>query len=134
MWRASRQGDFTAEEWRWFDVALQEFKFQLMLDGKVSGGGAIDEAVRAKISGRPFAAVMREGLQAHLRRKTAERDELEAAIAINAKRRIRPDDTALRQELAEFQEGLRKKLAALNAEVTAAAAELARLEAKDAGP
>jgi predicted RNase H-like nuclease (RuvC/YqgF family) len=130
MWRARLNEDLTREEWRWFEVAMQEFKFQLMLDQKVSGSAAIDTAVREKINGRSLTDVMREGLQAHLRRKTAERDELEAAIAINAKRRIRPENTTMLQELAAHQETLRRKLPALNNELAAVQAELARLETK----
>lgn len=130
MWRANLSGDLTPEEWQWFDVAMQEFKFQLMLDQKVSGSDAIAAAVREKINGRTLGDVLREGLQAHLKRKTAERDELEAAIGINAKRKIRQDDTDTRRDLAAHQENLRKKLAKLNDELAAANAALAQLNAK----
>lgn len=130
MWRTRLNDELTREEWRWFDVAMQEFKYQLMLDQKVSGSAAIETAVREKIHGRTLADVMREGLQAHLRRKTAERDELEAAIAINAKRRIPPGDTALQQEFAAHQEKLKKKIPGLNAELATVQAELDRLQAR----
>lgn len=109
---------------------MQEFKFQLMLDQKVSGSSAIDGAVRERINGRQLREVMREGLQGHLHRKTEERDELEAAIAINAKRKIRPDDTVMLRDLADHQENLRKKLTKLNEELTAASAALAQLATK----
>jgi phage I-like protein len=101
-----------------------------MLDQKVSGSGAIDSAVRERINGRQLREVMREGLQGHLHRKTAERDELEAAIATNAKRKIRPDDTAMQRDLADHQENLRKKLTKLNDELAAASAALAQLSTK----
>jgi hypothetical protein len=129
LWQAKAQGDLPPEEWRWFGVAMQEFKFQLMLEQKVSGSEAIDTAVRSRINGRPFVDVMREGLQGHLKRKTAERDELEAAIAINAKRKLPPGDDAIRRELEAHQENLRKKLAALNDELTAIRAALVQLGA-----
>jgi len=131
LWRAKLDAELTPEEWRWFDVALQEFKFQLMLDQKVSGSEAIDTAVRERINGRKWIEVTREGLQAHLKRKTAERDEMEAAFAINAKRKIRPGDDDTRRDLAMHQENLRRKLATLNNDITAVATELARLKIKD---
>jgi hypothetical protein len=130
MWRTNVGPGLTREEWQWFDVALQEFKFQLMLDQKVSGSDALDTAVRERINGRQLREVMREGLQGHLHRKTAERDELEAAIAINAKRKIRPDDTVMLRDLADHQENLRRKLTKLNDELSAASAALAQLTAK----
>jgi hypothetical protein len=131
-WRAKVGADLTQEEWQWFDLAMQEFKFQLMLDQTVSGRDAIDVAVRERINGRRLVDVVREGLQAHLKRKTAERDELEAAIAINSKRKIRPDDTTMLQDLANHQENLRRKLAKLNDELAAANAALDRLATKTA--
>jgi hypothetical protein len=130
LWQAKIQKDLTPEEWRWFGVAMQEFKFQLMLDQKMTGSEAIDTAVRTRINGRPFLDVMREGLEAHLMRKTAERDELESAIAINAKRKLPPGDDAMRRELDAHQENLRKKLAALNDELAAVKAALGGFEAK----
>jgi hypothetical protein len=130
LWQAKMQGDLTAEEWRWFNVVLQEFKFQLMLDQKVSGSEAIDTAMRARINGRPFIDVVREGLQAHLKRKTAERDELESAIAINAKRKLPPGDDTIRREFAAHQENLRKKQAALNDELAAIKAAIVQFGAK----
>ncbi|HEX2862103.1 MAG TPA: hypothetical protein VHN79_10710, partial [Lacunisphaera sp.] len=129
-WRASHQDDLPPAEWQWFDVAIQEFKLALMREGKLSGSGAIDEAVRAKIHGRPLADVMREGLQAHVRRKTAERAEMDAAFALNASRRIPPDDTATLRDMANHQENLRVKMNKLDQEIAAANAALAPLEAR----
>jgi len=133
MWRANLGQALTPEEWRWFDLTVQEFKFQLMLEQKVSGSAAIEAAVRERINGRKLGEVLREGLQAHLERKTTERDELEAAIGINAKRKIRPGDDDARRDLAAHQENLRQKLAKLNEELAALSAALVQLDNK-AGP
>lgn len=130
MWRANLGAALAPEEWQWFDLTVQEFKLQLMLDQKVSGSDAIDAAVRERINGRKLADVLREGLQAHLKRKTAERDELEAAIGINAKRKIRPNDTDMLRDLAAHQENLQGKLAKLNDELAALNASLSQLQVK----
>lgn len=129
MWQSRMQGTLTREEWRWFEVVMQEFKYQAMLSGQASGGAAVDSAVRTRITGRPFSKVMSEGLRAHLQRKTAERDELETAIALNAKMKVKPEDTATLKELSLHQENLREKLVRLNDERAVIQAELARLDA-----
>ncbi len=58
LWRAKMSRDLTTEDWRWFDVVIQEHKFQIMLAGKITGSAAIDAAVHERIHGRPLAEVI----------------------------------------------------------------------------
>lgn len=127
LWRGKLAGVLTGDEWRWYDVAIQEFKYQLMLGTRTSGSEAIDEAVRTRIDGRPYADVVREGLQAYERRKAAERAELTATIAINAKLKIKPDDTDMLRDFKAHQERLQGNLAKVEEDLAAVRAELARL-------
>jgi uncharacterized lipoprotein YajG len=129
QWRADASRTLSPEDWRWFDVAIQEFKLQLMLGGKTSGGAAIDTAVREKINGRPFIEVLREGLQGHLQRKTAERDDTAVTITTNdqkIRRLIKPGADDVLRDFNAHQEMLRQKLAKLEAEIATAQAALAR--------
>jgi type I restriction-modification system DNA methylase subunit len=109
---------------------MQEFKFQLMLAGKISGSAAIDAAVRERIHGRPLGEVLREGLQAHLQRKTAERDDMKTAFYRNEEKRtlVKPGQDDLLRDLNFHQNNLKQNLAKLEQEVSAAQAALARFE------
>jgi hypothetical protein len=136
MWRGKASRTIAPDDWRWFEVAIQEFKYELMLAGKVSGSAAIEEAVRNRIDGRAFAEVVREGLQAHLHRKTAERDEMTTSLETNERRikhRIKPGDADTLRDFDAHQDNLRRKLAKVEAEVAAAEAALARFATPSAG-
>jgi len=135
MWRAKATNSLTAEDWRWFDVTLQELKLQVMLEGKTSGSAAIETVVRGKIDGRPFIEVMREGLQLHLQRKTAERDDTVNALATNEQKikpRIKPGSDDILRDFNTHQDMLRQKLAKLEPEVAAAQTALPRYAASPA--
>jgi hypothetical protein len=130
LWRAKMNDSLPPEDWRWFDVVMQEYKFQLMLAGKISGSAAIDAAVRERIHGRAMGEVLREGLQAHLQRKTAERDDMKTAFARNEEKRalIRPGQDDLLRDLNFHQETLGQNLAKLETDLAAAQAALGRFE------
>lgn len=130
LWRTKMNDALLPEDWRWFDVVMQEYKFQIMLAGKISGSAAIDDAVRARIHGRPLAEIMREGLQAHLQRKTAERDDMKTAFARNEQKRalIKPGQDDLLRDFNFHQETLRQNLAKVEADLAAAQAALPRFE------
>ena len=129
-WRADLIGPLTREEFDWFNVAIQEYKFQIMLNHEATGSEAIDPAMRANISGRRLLDVMREGLETCLQRKRDERDQLHDAIAVNSvngRKLIKPDDSETKNQLDDFQAGLRRKLAKLKDESAAIEAELVKL-------
>ncbi len=132
LWRSRTNHALTPEEWRWFETVLQEYRFQLMREGKASGSKAVDEALRQTIHGRPLAEVMREGLQTHLRRKTDERDEMKIAFARNTEKRklIRASQEDLLKEFEFHQEELRRKLDRCENEIALAQAAFAGFEAK----
>lgn len=130
LWRGKLNDSLSREEWRWFDVAMQEFKFQIMQAGKISGSAAIDAAVRERINGRSLAGVVREGLQAHLQRKTAERDDMKTAFKRNEQKRtlIKPGQDDLLRDLNFHQANLQQNLAKLEDEVATVQAALPRFE------
>lgn len=127
MWRSDLGDALTPQEWAWFDLAIQEFKFQIMKAGQVTGSEAIDEAMREKIDGRKLVEVMQQGLGLRVQRIQSDKTELEYAMQINARSRIKPSEA---RELAEFQKNLEKKLAKMNEEIAGAEAELKELELK----
>lgn len=130
LWRSKMSRDLTTEDWRWFDVVMQEYKLQIMLAGKISGSAAIDAAVCERIHGRALGEVLHEGLQAHLQRKTAERDDMKTAFERNEQKRslVKPGQDDLLRDLNFHQENLRQKLAKADEEVAATQAALARFD------
>lgn len=132
QWRSKKSRDLTSEDWRWFDVAMQEFKLQFMLAGKISGSAAIDAAVRERIHGRPLGEVLREGLQAHLQRKTAERDDMKTAFERNEEKRalVKPGQDDLLRDLSFHQEELHRKIERCETEIASADQAFTAFEAK----
>ena len=130
MWHSDMSESLTPQEWAWFDLAIQEFKFQIMRGGQATGSEAIDAALREKIDGRKLVEVMQLGLDLRLKRIKAAKTELEQSILINSRTRIKPGDDERAHALAEFQENLGKKLAKMTEEITAAEAEIKALELK----
>lgn len=126
-WRSELSDALTPQEWAWFDLAIQEFKFQIMKAGQVTGSEAIDETMREKIDGRKLVEVMQQGLGLRVQRLQADKTELEYAMQTNARSRIKPSEA---RELAEFQKNLEKKLARMTEEITEAETELKELGLK----
>ena len=134
MWRSDLSNSLTPQEWASFDLALQEFKLQIMMSGQATGGEAINAAVREKIDGRKLLEVMQEGIQIRLKRIKADKAELEQAIQTNSRMRIKPGDDEKAKELADFQQSLAKKLAKMTEDVAATETVLKELETKSAEP
>jgi len=127
LWRADADDVLTPQERAWLDLALQEFKFQIMQAGRVTGSEAIDAALREKIDGIKLIEVMRDGLQLRLKRYTSDKADLERSIQINSQTRISPDE---KDALDKFQRNLTARLANMNEEITSLDAALKQLEAK----
>lgn len=134
LWRAGMVHELTPEEWRWFDVVVQEYKLEFMRAGQATGAAALDDAVRRALHGRPLADVMREGLQRWLQRKTAERDEMTTAFERNEQKRplIAPTQTGLLRDLDFHQQELRRKIERCTDEIAAGSTALQAFEAKTA--
>ncbi len=128
QWRANSADTLAAGQWRWFDIAIQELKLGVMRAGKISGSVAIEASVREHIHGRPLGDVLREGLQAYLERKTAERHDTETTIATNDQRikpLIKPGADDILRDFNAHQEMLREKLPRLDSDIAEARAALA---------
>lgn len=82
LWRSAAISDFTKDQWRQFDEATKELKYQVMA-GNQYHGAAIEDAFRDRIDGKTFRAVLCAGLQAELVRKREDRNELEGFIRNN---------------------------------------------------
>lgn len=93
-WQGRARSQFTPDEWREFEEALQEIKLKLMADNEASGTDNVNTAMRAKIDGRTVREVLQLGYSGKLWRLGVERSELERMINENATLLTRPGDTA----------------------------------------
>jgi len=128
MWR-SRNGDvLTPQEWASFDLALDEFKLKIMMDGQASGSEAVDLALRTKIDGMKLGEVMQSGLQMRRDRILAAQAVLEESLLINSRLKLKPGYDEKAQMLAEKLQEQTDRLAKMKE--TAAEADLRQIELK----
>lgn len=130
MWRSENNDALTRKEWSLFDLAMDELKLKLMLDGQASGSEAIDRALRAKINGLPLRDVMLSGLQLRLKRLSFDKTILEESLSENSQLKLRPGEDEKAQALAAKIRAQAERLAKLKATVAEAEADLHQLELK----
>lgn len=112
---AARQ---TPEERKEFEQALQEMKFQAMLDdGRTSSGPEINGRVRAQIAGLTVRDVLVLNLTIKLGRKQEQEEALVRSLTKNSRLRTRDGDVASASFLQSVKDDLAKKLETLRSEI-----------------
>ncbi len=138
MWRSGVAGRLTAQQLADLDEAVQEIRFHVMAEGRVSGSAAVEEEALHVIEGKTVRHVLRQGLGWELRRASAEKAALEVSMNQNALMRTRPGDTASATYLSDLSDRQAARLKAAAEQVNHARERLAAaggpLESLDADP
>ena len=136
MWRSGAAGRLSPQQLADLDEAVQEIRFHVMAEGKVSGSAAVEEEALHVMEGQTVRHVLRQGLGWELRRASAEKAALEVSMAQNALMRTRPGDTASATYLFDLSDRQAARLKAATDQVnharerlTAAGGPLDSLEA-----
>jgi hypothetical protein len=126
-WRIKASGDFTREEWREFEAALQEIRFGIMAERAATGSSAIEAALHRRIDGKTFREVLILANESKLARLGPLRDEMLRAREGNALLVTKPGDGSSARYLAELRDRQETRLKATLAEIDAARKRLAEL-------
>lgn len=138
-WRAHIMSDSGPETRRRVEEALQEIRLQFagerelqraMGERVASGTDVIDEAVRARVNGRPLVEVLQLGYELRVRRLKQELAGLEDAMSKNAQLVTRPGDLESKHHLEGLQERQRVRVEKYREDIAAAEKELAPLAAR----
>ncbi len=130
MWRSENSDALTPKEWSLFDLALDELKLKIMLEGKATGSTAVDQAMRDMIDGMPLREVLFSGLQIRLKRISADKNILEDSLTANSGLKLRPGQEEKAQALAAKIRAQSDRLDKLRATVAEAETDLRALELK----
>jgi hypothetical protein len=109
--------------------ALQELRFKIMAEGRVSGSAPVEEALCGEIDGKAVREVLFEGFERQLQRLTYERNALAVSNRENARLRVRPGDTAS----ADYLERERGRVSGRLDEASEAVARAKRILARYSG-
>ena len=110
MWESDTLGRLTPEQMEDYRDALQEIRFRAMGLHGASGHEAVEASLRRTIDGMTLRQVILQGLGWKVARLDAQRAELAKSIALNARIRTHPEDTASQNYLEEFHDRLVKQM------------------------
>jgi hypothetical protein len=125
MWRSNANDFLSAEQQADLDLSLQQIRFAIMGEGRVSGSEAIEAELLQRVDGMSVRAVLKLGLGADLAREVAERDATRAFIQRNATVRTAAGDLASQDYLEHFRETQERRLKAAEDEIARVSARLA---------
>ena len=125
MWRSGAAGRLSPQQLADLDEAVQEIRFHVMAEGKVSGSAAVEEEALHVMEGQTVRHVLRQGLGWELERASAEKAALEVSMAQNALMRTRPGDTASAAYLSDLSDRQAARLRAATDQVNHARERLA---------
>lgn len=118
-WQRDNRNDFQGESWAEFEALQQDIKVKIIALKEATGAEAVNDAMLAKINGRPLRAVLKDGLEARLWRLNVEREEFTKMLEGNATLRTREGDTAsadyLKRKRAEQEERLKRAVDGIKA-------------------
>jgi hypothetical protein len=138
MWRSATAGRLSPRQLADLDEAVQEIRFHIMAEGKVSGSAAVEDEALHVMEGQTVRRVLRQGLGWELKRASAEKSALEVSMTQNALMRTRPGDTASATYLSDLSDRQAARLKAATDQVNHARERLAAaggpLESQDAAP
>ena len=124
MWHSQTGTALSAEQWRDFDAAVQEIKFQVAAEYAATGTEAVDEAMRQRVDEQTVRRVLELGDLARLTRLKSDRAELAHFLEVNATMRTRPDDQASIAYLKGLRDRQVARLEALDAEIAERRAQM----------
>ncbi len=126
-WRAQLAGSMNQGQLAEVDAAVGEVKLGIMNNREASGTAAVEEAMRAKVHGRPLREVLRAAYEAKIKRLEVDLKGLAIATEQNSRLTTRAGDTASSQYLDRFKQKQGERVAAAEGELREAQAKLAAL-------
>lgn len=138
-WRAHLASDSSIETRQRIESALQEIRIAAAGERELRrargepiapGSEAIDEAVRARVDGRPLREVVQLGFEQRVQRLKAELAALEDSVDKNAQLLTKPGDTESRRHLDELRGRQLGRVEKYREELAAAQRELEPLMAR----
>lgn len=117
MWKSRAGGGLSALQQADMDQAVQEIRFHVMAEGKVTGRDAVEGATLQAMDERTVRYVLQLGLGWELQRAEAERSAIQAAMGANALLRTRPGDRESAAYLSDLHERQVIRLRAATEEV-----------------
>ena len=131
-WQRREWAQATTAQRSDLEAALQEFRYQIMGEGKAKGSAAIDETLFAQINRLTVREVLIRGLKLKLTRLERDHGELDFYIRQNARLRTNPGDVAAADYLERKHRDQTARLAKLSADIAQTAARLTELGASTA--
>jgi hypothetical protein len=110
MWMTRAPSRLSPEQVGDLKEAMQELRFKIMSEGKVSGSEPVEVALCGEIDGRTVREVMVEGFGRQADRLSYERKALAVSARENARIAVRPGDTASAEYLDRVRGGVSKRL------------------------
>lgn len=126
LWRMGN--DLSTENWRKFDLAVQEIKLDISANHEATGSEAIDEKLCERIDRQTVRQVILRGYRKKIERLIGMQGELEHFVAVNSTLQARPGDIDNAMGLRNLIERQTNRLAATKEEIAALKADLNSLE------
>ncbi len=119
LWRNKHQRTLTPEQWKAFDLALQEHKFEIMFKNEASGSEAIEQLMLSRINDRRLVEILKKGFDLKLTRLESEKADYEKMLGYNANFRTREGDIESARHLAALRERQQLRLDQIKADLAA---------------
>jgi len=119
MWKADVAADFSRQEWKDFDAAVQEIKYGVMIAGEATGSARVWTATLAKMDGLTVRQVLQQGLGQKLARLTEERAKFFGYVTNNERLRVAPGDEASVDYLRMVRERQEERISLLTEQIKA---------------
>jgi hypothetical protein len=132
MWRSQANGYLSVEQRKDVDEAIKELKLGVMNNREATGTEAVEEAMRAKVHGRPLRDVLRSAYEAKIKRLEVDLKGLAIATEQNSRLTTRPGDTDSSAYLERFRKNQAERRESAERELKAAQERLQALGASPA--
>lgn len=103
LWRGDEMHRLSPEQWKMFDAALQDLRFQLADHYGVHGAAALDSTLLTVLDGASVRDVLTKGIGLRITRLRLERDQLAYTLRSNAQLLTYRDDTLSANRLEALQ-------------------------------
>lgn len=126
MWKARVADDFTLQEWRDFDEAVQQVKYSIMTEGVASGSEGVRDLTLQRINGKTVREILMAGFTVKLVRLAKERDDLVGYLSRNQRLRTRDGDDESAEFLVDLRRQQTRRLETVNEQIEASESVLHR--------
>ncbi|HEY3757887.1 MAG TPA: hypothetical protein VGL42_17155 [Opitutaceae bacterium] len=103
LWRGDELHRLSPEQWKMFDAALEDLRFNLSDHFRVHGGAALDSALLTVLDGANVRTVLSKGIGLRIARLRIERNQLSFTLVSNAQLQTYRGDMLSANRLEEMQ-------------------------------